>query len=181
MRIRYFIKKQKTDYVSIFMRFWDSNRIDLTARTGLVTKFDNWSDTKQKIKPKVNAKQKDFINNSLKDLEAYIIQQYNIDFNSRQPITKSWLKDNVSRFFGRTKKDELHKAYFVEWIKEFLLTAENRIYKGNKITKSTKDNYTKVYNRLVEFETFTNTKLRFEDIDLKFYTVLVNYCKDEKK
>tara|TARA_R110001606_G_C15349139_1_gene647405 strand:+ start:291 stop:1529 length:1239 start_codon:yes stop_codon:yes gene_type:complete len=163
------------------MRFWDSNRIDLTARTGLVTKFDNWSDTKQKIKPKVNAKQKDFINNSLKDLEAYIIQQYNIDFNSRQPITKSWLKDNVSRFFGRTKKDELHKAYFVEWIKEFLLTAENRIYKGNKITKSTKDNYTKVYNRLVEFETFTNTKLRFEDIDLKFYTVFVNYCKDEKK
>ncbi|MGY0425575.1 MAG: hypothetical protein ACWIPI_01920, partial [Polaribacter sp.] len=67
MRVRYFIKKQKTDYVSIFMRFWDSNRIDLTARTGLVTKFDNWSDAKQKVKPKIDAKQKDFINNSLKD------------------------------------------------------------------------------------------------------------------
>ena len=180
MRVRYFIKKQKTDYVSIFMRFWDSNRIDLTARTGLVTKFDNWSDTKQKVKPKADAKQKDFINNSLKDLESFIIERYNIDFNSRQPITKNWLKDNVSGFFGRTNKDELHKAYFVEWIKDFLQTAENRIYKGNKITKATVQNYTKVYNRLLEFETSTDTKLRFEDIDLKFYTSFVNYCKDEK-
>jgi integrase len=181
MRVRYFIKKQKTDYVSIFLRFWDSNRTDLTARTGLVTKFDDWSTLKQKVKPKADAKQKDFINNNLKELETFIIEKYNIDFNSRKPITKNWLKDNIENFFGRTKKDELHKAYFVEWIKDFLLTAENRIYKGNKITKSTKDNYTKVYNRLVEFETSTNSKLRFEDIDLKFYTAFVNYCKDVKK
>jgi integrase len=180
MRIRYFIKKQKTDFVSIFVRFWDSNRIDLTARTGLVTKYANWSDTKQKVKPKVEATQKDFINNNLKDLESFIIEQYNIDFNSRKPITKDWLKDKIGVFFGRAKKDELHKTYFVEWIKEFLQTAENRIYKGNKITVATVGNYTKVFNRLVEFEAFKSSKLRFEDIDLKFYNSFVNYCKDER-
>ena len=162
------------------MRFWDSNRIDLTARTGLVTKFDNWSDAKQKIKPKADIEQKDFINKNLKDLETFIIQQYNIDFNSRKPITKNWLKDNISSFFGRANKDELHKTYFVEWIKEFVYNADKRIYKGNKVTKSTIKNYNNVYNRLTEFETFTNTKLRFEDIDLKFYSAFVNYCKDEK-
>ena len=180
MRVRYFIKKQKTEFVSIFVRFWDSNRIDLTARTGLVTKYDNWSNAKQKIKPKATATDKDFINNNLKDLETFIIEKYNIDYNSRKPITKNWLKDNLNTFFGRTKKDELHKAYFVEWIKEFLQTAENRIYKGNKISKATVENYTKVYNRLTEFETSTATKLRFEDINLKFYTAFVNYCKDEQ-
>jgi integrase len=181
MRVQYFVKKQKTDFVSIFMRFWDSNRIDLTARTGLVTKFDNWSESKQKVKPKVDAKQKDLINKSLKDLESFIIEQYNIDFNSRKPIAKNWLKDNVNNFFGRAKKDELHKIYFVEWIKDFVDNADKRIYKGNKVTSSTKKNYNNVYNRLTDFEAFTNVKLRFEDIDLKFYTNFVNYCKDEKK
>lgn len=74
----------------------------------------------------------------------------------------------------------MHKTYFVEWIKEFVYNADKRIYKGNKVTKSTIKNYNNVYNRLTEFETFTNTKLRFEDIDLKFYSAFVNYCKDEK-
>ena len=180
MRVRYFVKKQKTDFVSIFMRFWDSNRIDLTARTGLVTKFEDWSTVKQKVKPKVDAKQKDFINNNLKDLETFIIKQYNIDFNSRKPITKNWLKDNIANYFGRTNKDELHKAYFVDWIKEFIKNADNRLYKGNKITPSTIKNYTTTFNRLTEFEAFKSVKLRFEDIDLKFYTSFVNYCKDER-
>jgi len=180
MRVRYFVKKQKTDFVSIFMRFWDSNRIDSTARTGLVTKFEDWSTAKQKVKPKADAKQKDFINNNLKDLETFIIQQYNIDFNSRKPITKNWLKENIANYFGRTNKDELHKAYFVDWIKEFIKNADKRLYKGNKITPSTIKNYTTTFNRLTEFEASKSIKLRFEDIDLKFYTSFVNYCKDKR-
>jgi integrase len=181
MRIRYFVKKQKTDFVSVFIRFWDSNRIDLTSRTGLVTKFDDWSASKQKVKPKADIKQKDFINSNLKDLETFIIQQYNIDFNSRKPITKNWLKENIANYFGRTNKDELHKAYFVDWIKEFIKNADNRLYKGNKITPSTIKNYTTTFNRLTEFEASKSVKLRFEDIDLKFYISFVNYCKDERK
>ncbi len=181
MRLKYFVKKQKTDFVNIYMRFWDSNRIDLTAKTGLVVKFDNWSIKKEKVQPKAEATQKDFINGNLINLRAYIIENYNLDYNSKKDISKDWLKNNVNAYFGRAKKDELHKAYFVEWIKEFLKTADTRIYKGNRISEATVDNYKKVYQRLVEFEAFTGLKLRFEHIDLKFYNSFVNYCKEQKK
>uniref|UniRef100_UPI00374C99EF hypothetical protein n=1 Tax=Flavobacterium sp. TaxID=239 RepID=UPI00374C99EF len=45
MKIRYFIIKGKSELSSIYVRFWDSNRIDQKSRTGLTVKFNEWSDT----------------------------------------------------------------------------------------------------------------------------------------
>ncbi len=177
MKVRYRTRKGKNEYASIYIRFWDSNRINQETKTGLVIKRDNWSDTKQRVKPKTEATQKDFINQNLRDLNNYIVEQYNIDFNSKKHLSNKWLKNNVENFFGRTNSDELHKSYFDEWIKKFIEEAPKRLYRGKPIAKRTIQHYRTTLHKIIAFQEFHNTKLRFEGIDLNFYRNFLDYCR----
>lgn len=160
------------------MRFWDSNRFDQKAKTGISVIPDDWSDKKQRLRLKTTTTQKDFINNELNQLERFITDQYNRDFNNRTFISKTWLKEKINSYFGRVSIDENYKIYFVEWIEKFLENAPSRIYNGNSLTERTLKNYKVVYNKLKAFEQHKNHKYRFEEIDLNFYRDFLFYCKN---
>lgn len=181
MNLKYFIKKSKTETSSIYVRFWDSNRIDLTAVTGLSVKFNEWSEPKQQVKLSVATENKDFINNKLRTLETYVLEQYNIDYNSQQHINKDWLKDKIKKFSGRADKKELYTIYFIDWIQKFIDESPIRLYHGEPVKKRTIQHYITTKYKLDNYEKHFNTKLRFQDIGLEFYRNFIFYCQNIEK
>jgi hypothetical protein len=173
MNLKYFIKKSKSATSNIYVCFWDSNRIDQTAGTKLNVQFEYWNKDKQEVKNIATLSNRDFTNSKLRNLKTFILDQCNIDFNSQQNINDTWLKTQINIFFGRVNSDESHKIYFVAWIEKFITDCPN---KATPPSESTVIKFTRVKNKLIDYQTHFDIKLRFQDIDLKFYESFLFYC-----
>ena len=181
MKVRFFVVKSKSPRSSIYIRFWDSNRIDQKSKTGLSVNFSDWSKIKEEVKHTSTASDKDFTNKKLRDLNNYILEQYNLDYNSNNTINKDWLKFKVNDFFERKPNEELHKIYFYDWIKKYIEEAPNRTSKGKQISSTRINRYSVVMNKFEVFQNYSNKKLRFKDIDVNFYNEFLKYFKEIEK
>ncbi|MEP2968367.1 tyrosine-type recombinase/integrase, partial [Nonlabens ulvanivorans] len=182
MRVKYFILKGKSEYPSIHVRFWDSNRIDQKTKTGLNVHRSHWNPNKQRVRSIVDSKTKDFINNQLEVLSRFICDNYIIEVNSRKHISKQWLKSQVELHFGNvTDVDDSHKVYFLDWVQRYIDEAPEKLYRGKPISSRTIQHYSTTLNKLKAFEEKENTKLRHEDINLKFYRKWVSYLRKIEK
>ncbi len=181
MKLVYFIKRCKNPYSKIYCRVWVSKTYDFTASTGLLVNFDFWNAKTQQVKNKVEALDKDFVNSKLMDLRKFVIESYNIEYNTGLSIASDWLKNKVDVFFNRVNENQPHKTYFTDWIKIFIDNANKRLHKGKTITHSTIKKYTTTLNNVLDFEATTGKKLRFEDVTLNFYFDFVNYCRNTQK
>lgn len=181
MNVKFFIVKGKKKYSSIHIRFWDSNRIDQKSKTGIYVEPKNWSEAKQRIKTNSSVSNADLLNNKLSKLEQFIFENYNIEYNSSAYISKTWLKENVGKFFNRVSENESYKVYIVNWVERFVKEAKNRTFNGSKLKKRSINNYTSTLSKLKAFETFKKKKIKFEDIDLVFHSDFISYCRNEEK
>lgn len=177
MKVRFSIVKGKSEVCSIYVRFWDSNRIDQRTRTGLSVHHKDWSETKEQVKNIATTENKDFINSKLRNLSNFLIDEYNVDYNTQESISADWLKKKVEKFFGRVNKKELHKFYFLDWINKFIEECPNKLYQGEPIKKRTVQHYLTTKYKLESFEKQHKTKLRFQDIGLEFYHNFLLYCR----
>lgn len=173
MNLKFFIKKTKSATSNIYVRFWDSNRIDQTAGTKLNIQFEHWNKDKQEVKNIATLSNRDFTNSKLRNLKTFILDQYNIDSNTQVSIQKTWLKSQINIFFGRVNSDESHKVYFVSWIENFIADCPN---KATPPSESTVVKFNRLKNKLSDYQTHFDVKLRFQDIDLKFYESFLFYC-----
>ncbi len=181
MKVRFFTIKSKSELSSIYVRFWDSKKIDQKTKTGLTVKFSNWSESKEQVKNNILTPEKDLINNTLRKIENYLIEEYNTDHINQQYINKFWLKDKIKNFFGKADKTELHKVYFTDWVQKFIDESPTRLYKGEPVKKRTIQHYTTTKYKLEAYEKHFNTKLRFQDIGLEFYRNFLFYCQNIEK
>lgn len=181
MKILFLIKKRANPYCKIYVRLWQSKTYDFTASTGMQINCEFWSATNQKVKNKVDATDKDFINSKLMDLRKYITESYNVEYNTGLSIATHWLKNKVDIFFNRVNENQPHKTYFTDWIKIFIDNANKRLHKGKTITNSTIKKYTTTLNNLLAYEATTGKKLRFEEVTLNFYFDFVDYCRNTQK
>ncbi|WP_264558645.1 site-specific integrase [Flavobacterium sp. N2270] len=181
MKVRFFVTKPKSQRCSIYVRFWDSNRIDLKTRTGLTVNFLDWSKIKEEVKHTSIASDKDYSNKKLRELKNYILEEYNIDYNSNNEINSSWLKNKVNDFFDRKPNDELHKVYFYNWVKKYIDDAPTRTSKGKAISPTRINRYTVVMNKIEVYQNYSNRKLRFKDIDMVFYNDFLKYFRTIEK
>lgn len=181
MKVRFFVVKSKTELSSIYVRFWDSNRIDQKTRTGLFVKFSNWSDNKEQIKNNILTPERDLINHTLRKINDYLLEQYNTDLINQKFINKNWLKDNVKNYFGKADKTELHKIYYTDWVQKFIDESATRLYKGEPVKKRTIQHYQTTKYKLDGYEKYFSTKLRFQDIGLEFYRNFLFYCQNIEK
>ncbi len=180
MRVKYFIIKGKSELSSIYVRFWDSNRIDQKTRTGFVVKHDDWSPGREKVKNKVGVKDKDAINQSLEALKYFLVQQYNIDLSKKKSPNNGWLKKTVVSFFGITDVDNPHETYYTTWINKYMENAHLKLHKGKPIKKKTLQHYKTALNKLEAFEKHYNRRLKLWDIDLSFYRDFLHYLRTEE-
>lgn len=181
MKVRFFVLKSKSELSSIYVRFWDSNRIDQKTRTGLIVKFSNWSKSKEQVKSIIITPEKDLINSSLRKISDYLLEQYNTDYINQKYINKNWLQDNIKNYFGKADKTELHKIYFTEWVQKFIDESPTHLYKGQPVKKRTIQHYQTTKYKLDGYEKHYNTKLRFQDIGLEFYRNFLFYCQNIEK
>lgn len=177
MKVLFFIKKRKNPYSKIYIRLWESKKYDFTTSTGLQIKFDYWDSRNEKVKNKVEALDKDFINSKLLELKKNVIENFNLDYNSEKSISNDWLKTKVDRFFNRVDESKPELTYFIDWIKVFIETAPKRLYKGKPISQSTLKKYTTTLNTLTQYEADRGKRLRFEDITMTFYFDFVDFCR----
>jgi integrase len=181
MKVGFFTIKGKNNTVSIYVRFADGRRFDKKTTTGLSVKIQDWSNAKQNVKLTSANIQKDFINAKLRELETYLLHQYNTDYSTQKFIGSNWLKEQIKNFFGRADIDELHKVYFIDWVQKFIDDCTIRLHNGKPIAKRTVQHYQTTFNKLKNYETHFETKLRFQDIGLDFYRNFVFYCKSIEK
>lgn len=178
MNVKYFVIKGAKKYCSIYIRFWDSNRIDQKTKTGLSVEFNQWSKPKQRLKVSATTKNVDFINNKLGKLEKFIIENYNKDYNNNVSISKKWLKENVNSFFDRQTIDEGHKTYFLDWIKQYVLKLDKQLHNGEALSKNTIKNYKSAELKIEAFEKYKKRRYKHEDINLDFHRDFIYYCKN---
>ncbi len=178
MKVLFFIKKRKNPYSKIYVRLWESKKYDFTTSTGLQIKFDYWDNRNEKVKNKVEALDKDFINSKLLELKKNVIENFNLDYNSEKSISNDWLKTKVDNFFNRVDESKPELTYFIDWIKVFIETAPKRLYKGKPISQSTLKKYTTTLNTLTQYEADRGKRLRFEDITMTFYFDFVDFCRN---
>ncbi|MDV3980946.1 integrase [Elizabethkingia anophelis] len=177
MKLLYFIKKRQNPISKIYIRIWESKKIDLTVSTGLQVNYNFWDFKNEKVKNKVDALDKDFINSKLLELKKYIIENYNVDYNTGIDINSPWLKSKIDVFFNRVDSNQPEKVYFIDWIKIFVANAPKRLHKGKPISETTIKKYVTTLNNLINYETDKKVRLRFEDITLNFYFDFVDYCR----
>ena len=181
MNVKYFIIKGKKKYSSIYVRFWDSNRIDQKTKVGFSIENNEWSKPKQRLKISATSTNTDLINNKLESLEKYIVDKYNKDYNSSSIIGKKWLKDTVHSFHNRKSPNEAYKIYFLDWIKQYTPKLHNQLHNGNPLSENTIKNYKVTESKIEDFEKYKKKKYTHEEINLDFHRDFIHYCKNELK
>lgn len=181
MKVRYFVLKQKNPYSQIYIRFWNGRKYDFKTSTGLQVQFKDWNEKDEKVRNKVTATDKDFINSKLLELKAFVIENFNTEYNTGQIIGKEWLKTKVNSFFNRVDDTKPEKIYFIAWIDNFIKTAPKRLNKGKPISERTILAYKSILNNFKEYETVKKLKLKHSDINTAFYFDLIDYFRTEKK
>ena len=181
MKVRYFILKQKNPYSQIYIRFWNGRKYDFKTSTGLRVLFKDWNEKDEKVRNKVTATDKDFINSKLLELKAFVIEKFNTEYNTGQIIGNDWLKAKVNSFFNRVDDTKPEKIYFIAWIDEFIKTAPKRLNKGKSISERTILAYKSILNNFKEYEAVKKLKLKHSDINTAFYFDLIDYFRTEKK
>ena len=172
-----FILKGSNNPTNIICRFKPTQKNDYSCATGIWVNRNEWNDTKQQIKQKATTTNKDLINSKLKELEGFVMDKWTNDILNKQNISKDWLKNVLNVFFGRANNDELYKVYFVDWVQKFINESHKRLYKGKVISYRTVQKYKTTLLRIQEFEQYTKTKLRHENISLNFYKDFLSYCR----
>ncbi|MCF1190094.1 site-specific integrase [Mangrovimonas sp. AS39] len=181
MNLKYFIISGKRKYSSIYVRFWDSNRLDQKTKTGLTIEPKDWSSKKQRYKIVATESNVDLFNDKLDKLEKRIFKEYNLAYANSTHISNTWLKEVVSSFFNVVDENQYHKKYFVAWADKFVKSSKDRINNGKRISEKSVKNYSSALNKLKAYEAKFKTKLRFEDIDLDFHQKFVVFCQEEEK
>ncbi len=180
--INFFIKGKK-NATNILLRFKNGRKCDLTASTDLKVEPNKWSVAKQKVKLTADDKSKDRLNNTLIELEKFILNEFNTDNSQGEFIDKYWLRKKIAKFFNRPiDETAVDEVFFVPFVETFIENAPSRIIKGkNKaISKGTIVKYNTTLNKLKEFEKRFKVKLKFTDLDLVFYDKFKNFIAQEQ-
>uniref|UniRef100_UPI004049EFCE tyrosine-type recombinase/integrase n=1 Tax=Flavobacterium sp. TaxID=239 RepID=UPI004049EFCE len=176
-----FILKGTNNPTNIICRFKPNQLNDFSCATGYWINRNEWQKSSQRLKQKATSTNKDLINSKLNELQNLILDTWMRDSINKSNISKDWLKDIISAFSGRVKINELHKIYFTDWIQKFIDDSPKRLYKGAPIAPRTIKHYITTLRKIEDFEKHAKVKLRFENIDLKFYRNFIDYCRTQEK
>ena len=178
-----YIVKGKKNFTNILLRFRNGRKFDLVASTDIKVDPNHWSQPKQKIKMIASNASKDKINHHLLKLKYYIIDEFNLDNAEGVFVNTEWLKKKIAKYFNRPINDmELDKIYFVPYAENFIKFAHTRLIKGkNKpVSKGTITKYNTTLNKIKQYEARFKTKLKFTDLNLKFYDKFVGFLSKEQ-
>ncbi|PIF69465.1 site-specific integrase [Flavobacterium sp. 2] len=183
--INYRLKKGKSEWSSIYLRFKQGNQFDTEVSTGLECPVNRWSVSKQEVLSTFELNYKE-VNKKLDDLKNYIKSEYASTKTDDLTviINNQWLKLKVDLFFNRQdiSIEEKQKIFFADFMDNFIEQSKTkRRRSGDPIKPRTIQHYNTTLNKIISFEKYYNTKLKIIEIDLNFHTKFIDYLEEREK
>ncbi|MQP52683.1 MULTISPECIES: site-specific integrase [unclassified Flavobacterium] len=175
--------KTNNEWNTIYYRFKQSKIFDIECSTNLKIPNKRWSSTKSEVLPTKDF-DSDKVNLDLKDLDRFIIGEYNKDLKSGINFNSKWLKEKINKFFNRETKNELSDniIFFTNYINTFIEESKTKKTRNNTpIKPRTIQHYNTTLSKIKSFEDFKSIKLRISDIDLKFHNSFIEFLDKQQK
>lgn len=157
--------RSKRENAPITLRLLHKKEFDYFVNTELRINKEHWN-SKKGI-PKTSDEKARQVKTKLINLESYILDIFNEDYNKGEEITKDWLKLHIDIFFKRHKEETLSDL-LIDNIQRIIDTSATR--KNGKggigLSEGRKKNYKALIKLLEKYQ--TNKKLRIKDINLRF-------------
>lgn len=183
--INYRLKKGKSEWSSIYIRFKQGSQFDTEVSTNLECPKERWSIPKQEVLSTIELNYKE-VNKKLTDLSTYIKNEYESTKTNDLTIVinNKWLKLKVDLFFNRQEIaiEEKQKLFFTNFMDDFIEQSKTkRRRSGEPIKPRTIQHYNTTLNKIVNFELYQNIKLKINEIDLNFHTKFIDYLVQNDK
>ncbi|MBP6414646.1 MAG: phage integrase SAM-like domain-containing protein, partial [Bacteroidia bacterium] len=162
-----FIIRNDSETSSIYLRFKEGRKIDLTAKTNYITNSKDWSATKGQPKNLTTPSFKK-LNKDLKDLSIDLLEHYNNSVG-RDAINKQWLKD----FISPPVKPDAIPTKLIDYFDYYSLHKKSTV----EASTHTKLNVNK---HLIErFQKDSKTEYFIKDVNADFKLKFEDYCKKQ--
>ncbi|WP_339838737.1 phage integrase SAM-like domain-containing protein [uncultured Flavobacterium sp.] len=175
--------KTNNEWNTIYYRFKHSKEFDIEISTGLKAPNKRWSEAKCEV-----LSSKDFdsdsINSTIKDLDRFVIGEYNKDLKEGVIFNSKWLKEKLKIFLNRETNNQLidDNIFLTNYIDKFIQEAKNKKTRNNTLIKPrTIQHYNTTLNKIKSFEEFYNLKLKIIDVDLKFHGKFIEFLESIQK
>ena len=182
MAVGSFRVKTNNEWNAIYYRFKQSSVFDIECTTGLKIPNKRWSSIKSEVLPT-----KDFnyakINLDLKDLDRFVMGEYNEDLKTNLTFNSAWLKSKISKFFNRETQIELEdkQVFFTNYIDSFIEDSKTKKTRNNTLIKPrTIQHYRTTLAKVKAFEESQGVKLKITDIDLKFHVSFIEFLETKQ-
>lgn len=171
-----FLIKGKSKINTIYVRLRDGRKTDLTASTHLTIEKQNWSSPKSWISQRASFKDKQNLENELKDLERLIFSERNNQISKGLDLNNKWLNSVILKSQGiNTNVSDLIIDLLVAY-KEYL---PSKVVGGKKgVADGTIRNYNTTIQRLKKYENHFGFVLNLNDIDLNFHTQYMKFASE---
>ena len=178
-RVNY-ILKYKSNPASIYVRFTNGRKLDITTKSELFINPTFWDDKRQEVRNTTKATNRNFINNKLKALEAHLFETYMVDYTSGEYIDNQWLKKTIKTFYGQPIDDTKQNIYWVDFADNWIIKQKEEranLKTGELVNSKTILNYESAISFVKKYEKKHN-KLKFIDIDLTFHARFIKFMGD---
>ncbi len=175
--------KTNKEYNSIYYRFCNSRQFDMECSTGLQIPNKRWSSAKSEVLPTLNFNSLK-INTTLKDLDKFIVGEYNNDLKENIVFNSKWLREKIKLFFNDETDNKIidNKVFFTNYIDDFIYEAKTKKTRNNTLIKPrTIQHYNTTLNKVKSYEQHKGIKLKIKDIDLKFHSNFIDFLEKQQK
>ncbi len=183
--INFRLKKGKSDWSAIYIRFKQGSKFDTEVSTGLDCPKDRWSTSKQEVLSTTELNYKE-VNKKLSELKNYIKNIFEDSKTKDETIiiNNKWLRVKVDLFFNRQdlEIEEREKIFFTDFIKSFIFDSKTkRSRSGNPIKPRTIQHYNTTLKKITNYQKHTNVKLKIADINLNFHNNFITYLETKER
>jgi len=176
-KIRFLVRSKNKDTIARFyIRYYDSNKVDLTAPTELMIFPSYWNNKSQSFSKRISYNDS-FSNEDKKRLEKRMLKLKTTilnEVNDGIDITKSNLKEIIYEFHHpKTVKTDLNLNSYIELFNKQIKSGERLTEKGTKYRHSTIKTYKEFKTILDLYQKDKKKKLDFKDITIDTYDKLI--------
>jgi len=114
------LRNYKTSSSSIYYRFNNGRKLDITRKLPFAIDPNKWSKTRQQLICKNNLKLQRNINNQLNNFKAFLLEELALDISNNIEISSNWVKQKQRVFFNPEKeiKKPTH-ILFSDYLQQF--------------------------------------------------------------
>ncbi|MGA1771954.1 MAG: hypothetical protein ACO39T_06755, partial [Flavobacteriaceae bacterium] len=172
------IKSRENKAVSIYVSFRPANQSVVAARTGFYVHPDNWSKSKQRAKP--NSPELKNLNSSLNNLEVFLSDRLNIDYNKGIDITNKWLKNTIDKFNNRVSSNDI--SYLLNLFDDMINSLKFKRAKDGSVglKKNTVKGYNNFRNNLVSYQEHVGEQIKVSELGLEEIDGFVKWLSEDK-